>query len=144
LLQDVSMPTQKVVTGTLVDMRKLAAQFGKGEVMLLVGEPLSLRETIRWFDVRPLFGKRILILRATEQVSRAVDVVRERGGNPIAVSPIELRPAADPEPLRKAVRSLAEYGWVVFTSANTVRFVWDALNEARLDSRAIRGKVAAI
>ena len=144
LLQDVSMPTQKVATGTLVEMRKLAQQFGKGEVMLLVGEPLSLRETIRWFDVRPLFGKRILILRAAEQISRTVDLVRERGGNPIAASAIAIRPAPDPEPLRKAVRSLEGYNWVVFTSANTVRFVWDALNEAQLDSRAIRGKVAAI
>jgi uroporphyrinogen III methyltransferase/synthase len=144
LLQDVSMPTQKVATGTLVDMRKLAAQFGKGEVMLLVGEPLSLRETIRWFDVRPLFGKRVLVLRAAEQIASAADIIRERGGNPIAISAIDIRPASDPEPLRKAVSELDRYGWVVFTSANTVRFVFDALNEARLDSRAIRGKVAAI
>ena len=144
LLQNVSMPSQKVVTGTLTDMRKVAGQFGKGEVMLLVGEPLALGETIRWFDVRPLFGKRILILRAAEQASRAVDLVRERGGDPIRVSAIEIHPATDREPLRKAVHALDSYSWIAFTSANTVRFFWDALAEAAKDTRAVRGKVAAI
>ena len=133
-----------MVTGTLVEMRNLVAQFGKGEVMLLVGEPLVLRETIRWFDVRPLFGKRILILRAAEQASRAVDRVRERGGDPISVSAIEIHPATDPEPLRSAVRSLDRHGWIAFTSANAVRFFWDALAHAKLDTRAVRGRIAAI
>jgi uroporphyrinogen III methyltransferase/synthase len=144
LLRDVSMPTQRVVTGTLVDMRRLSSDFEDGEVMLLVGEPLALRETIRWFDVRPLFGKRILVVRAEAGASKAASIVRERGGEPITVSAIEIRPPSDPAPLRNAVRALEGYGWLAFTSANAVRAFWEALSEAHLDARAIRGKVAAI
>lgn len=144
LLRDVSLPTQKVLTGTLLDMRKLAATLPPGEVMLLVGEPLALRETIRWFDTRPLFGKRVLVLRAREQASQAAALVRERGAEPIVAPAISIHPPSDPEPLRRAIGSLDAYGWIAFTSANGVAHFFRALAEAKLDARAIRSKVAAI
>lgn len=140
LLRDVSLPTQKVVTGTLVEMRRRTAEMGKGEVMLLVGEPLAFRAAIRWFDTRPLFGKRVLSLRAREQADVASSLVRERGGEPVCVPAIEIHPPDDPAALRAAARGLDRWDWVVFTSANGVRAFWEALGEAGLDARALGGK----
>jgi uroporphyrinogen III methyltransferase/synthase len=59
-------------------------------------------------------------------------------------SAIEIHPPSDPKPLENAVRNLRDYGWVAFTSANGAHHFFRALREARLDARAIAGKVAAI
>ena len=86
---------------------------------------------------RPLFGKRVLVTRAEGQAEKIADLLRERGAEPLVVPTIAFEPPTDPEPLRKAIASLADYGWVLFTSENGVRFFWESLTHQGLDARAL-------
>ncbi len=61
------------------------------------------------------------------------------------VPTIEVRPLNDYHELDTALIQLATYDWVIFTSANAVRAVFDRLNILRLDARAFHeNRVAAI
>lgn len=65
----------------------------------------------------PLAGRRVLVTRRWPELVAAVSAL---GGTAIEVPTIEVRPLDDPAPLDDALRALARYAWVVFTSANAV------------------------
>jgi len=139
LVRDVSLPSQKVVLDTLVGIRKSIQDFGEGTVLLVVGESIAGRDALRWFDTRPLFGRRVLLTRTAEQAKRTAASLRERGAEPVVVPTIQLFPPQDPAPLEKAARELGTYGWVAFTSENGVRTFFDCLTRQGLDARAFGG-----
>lgn len=145
LVRDASLPSQRVATGTLVEIRKHAPAFAPGNVLLLVGKPLAQREGLRWFDTRPLSGKRVLLTRPREQGERTAALLRERGAEPIVLPAIEIGPAADTQALDAALASLGSYAWVVFTSENGVARACGRLYASCKDARAFGGaKIAAI
>ncbi len=149
LVRNVSLPSQKVALATLVGIREhipeFAADGGRGMVLLVVGESIAGREALRWFDTRPLFGKRVLVTRTEGQARRMGAMLRERGAEPVFVPTIELAPPADPAPIERAARELASYAWVVFTSENGVRAFFDVLAAQKLDARAFgRSRIGVI
>jgi len=145
VLVDVALPTQRVVTGSLEDIARIAAHVRDTPVRLVVGEVVRRREPLRWFDARPLFGKRVLVTRAREQASSAAALLRERGAEPIVLPTIELHPPPDPGAVESAIARLGEYAWVAFTSANGVERAWDAIVRSGRDARALGGaRLAAI
>jgi uroporphyrinogen III methyltransferase/synthase len=150
LVRNVSLPSQQVVLDTLVGIRKHIPEFErahieKSMVLLIVGESISGREMLRWFDTRPLSGKRVLLTRTAEQAKKTSAMLRQRGADPICVPTIEIRPIADRAPMVKAGHELASYAWVAFTSENGVHAFFDMLAQEGLDSRAFaRSRVAVI
>lgn len=79
---------------------------------------------------RPLEGKRILVTRAAGQAETFSREIKERGGEPIEVPVIAFRPPEDYTEIKKVLGRLGEYRWVIFTSANGVRFFFEALGKA--------------
>jgi uroporphyrinogen III methyltransferase/synthase len=113
--------------------------------VIFVGDVVRLRERLRFFDNRPLFGKRILVPRARHQASATAQAIRRRAAQPILFPLIEIAPPPDPAALARAARAAATYDWVVFTSANGVERFWAALRDQGLDARAFgAARVAAI
>jgi len=111
----------------------------------VVGEVVSLREKLRWFDNRPLFGKRILVTRARRQASALSQLLYEHGALPIELPAIDIQPMTDTTELSQALSNLKYYDWIVFTSVNGVGAFFQQLYRLKLDSRALSGlKVAAI
>ncbi len=111
----------------------------------VVGEVVRLRETLRWFDTRPLFGKRVVVTRAREQASALSDLLREYGGEPVEFPVIRIAPMADYSDLDRALSELTAYTWVVFTSANAVSAVAERLQAAGRDTRSFANcRIAAI
>ena len=51
--------------------------------LLVVGAVVGLREHLRWFDERPLFGRRIVVTRSSEQAGELIDMLEERGAEAI-------------------------------------------------------------
>jgi uroporphyrinogen III methyltransferase/synthase len=88
--------------------------------VIIVGEVVRLREELRWFDNRPLFGKRVLVPRAPHQAETTARAIRERGAEPVVFPVIEITDPPDPARLAEAAASASTYDWVVFTSANGV------------------------
>jgi uroporphyrinogen-III synthase len=71
---------------------------------------------------RPLEGKRIVVTRAVEQ-ARDLMVRLENMGAIVSLFPaVSFSEPADTAVLDRAIGSLGEFDWVLFTSANAVRF----------------------
>jgi uroporphyrinogen III methyltransferase/synthase len=109
---------QETVTGTLGDIAGRAR--ANGPAMLVIGRVAGLREHLRWFDDRPLFGRRIVVTRSKEQAGELVDLLEERGAEAIQAPTIRIAPPEDTEPLDRACAGAGEYDWIIFTSANAV------------------------
>jgi uroporphyrinogen III methyltransferase/synthase len=57
---------------------------------------------------------------------------------------IEILPPADPAPLERSIARLLEYDWLIFTSANGVKFFLERLDRSDADLRSLRAKICAI
>jgi uroporphyrinogen III methyltransferase/synthase len=123
-----------------------AAQLEEPTV-LVIGEVVNSRETLSWFETKPLFGWRVLVPRTKEQSAGLAERLRSHGAVPEEVPTISVEPPRNPQQMDKAVRGLVEgrYEWVAFTSVNAVRAVREKFDEYGLDARAFSGlKIAAV
>ncbi len=130
-------PEQRVLVATLgsVAVESRAAGLSNPAV-IVVGDVVRLREELRWYDSRPLFGKRVLVPRPLAQAKSTASAIRERAAEPVVFPVIEIRDPPDPAPLARAVRELDSYDWVLLTSANGVDRLMSALRAAGRDARA--------
>ena len=113
----------------------------------VVGDVVDLRETLSWFETKPLFGWRVLVPRTKEQAGSLSARLRGYGAVPEEVPTISVEPPRNPLQMDKAVRGLVEgrYEWIAFTSVNAVKAVREKFEEYGLDARAFSGlKIAAV
>lgn len=140
VIQWASMPEQRTVVGTIADIADRVEAAGIGTPALtIVGEVVRLREELRWFDTRPLFGRRVLVTRAKEQAGLLPGLLRDAGAMPVEVETFRIVPPPDPRPLYEAVRHLARYDALVLTSQNAVEQLFAAVDAVGLDARALAG-----
>ena len=137
---------QKSFVSTLADVARDAEALGyKAPSLIIVGEVCSLKNTLDWYEMKPLLGVGVVVTRAREQASDLSAGLRELGACCIEFPTIEIAPVEDDSLAREAVGRLADYDWLVFTSVNGVLRFWDLLDEAGLDARALAtAQVAAI
>src|SRR5262249_43865718 len=89
-------PQQRTVVGTLGDIAgKVRAAELHAPSLILVGECVRLRESLQWFEQRPLFGQRIGITRAEGQAHDVIERVLELGGDPVLLPTIAIVPPDD-------------------------------------------------
>ena len=129
---------QQTLVATLGDVvEKVSAAGFKPPAVIIVGEVVSLREQLRWFDTQPLFGKRVLVTRTAEQAGEFSALLEAEGAQVIECPTIRLVPVQDNSDLDAAIKSLAGFDWLVLTSANAVQFFFARLQSFGLDSRAL-------
>ena len=140
-----TMPRQRSVIGTLADLpEKVAEAKLAPPAMTIIGRVVSLRPTMNWFESRPFFGKTVIVTRTREQASDLSSELRELGARVLEVPTIDLQ-AADPTIVESALGDMHRFDWVVFTSANGVRFTRDRLLASGRDVRAFgSAKIATI
>ena len=144
LVVDAGAPSQRVIVTTAGQAAAQAQGLGGQQVIVAFGIP---DDALRWFERRPLFGKRVLVTRARQQAGETAALLREHGAEPLVVPTIEIHPPADPLPLARALSELRAggYAWAAFTSANGVERTWEALVESGGDARAFGAcRLAAI
>lgn len=134
-------PQQQVVQGTLENIvSKVAAVYLESPAVIVVGEVNRLRQQLRWFDTKPLFGKRILVTRARAQASEFADLLEANGAEVIEFPTIKIQPIVGVD-----MPSPREYDWVIFTSVNAVEIFYERLRENGRDVRAFGGtKICAV
>ena len=118
-----------------------------GPATVVVGSVVEQRETLSWFETKPLFGWRILVPRTKDQAGPLMERLRRYGAMPEEVPTISVEPPRNPQQMDKAIRGLVEgrYEWVAFTSVNAVKAVREKFDEYGLDARAFSGlKIAAV
>ena len=112
--------------------------------IFIVGEVVNLREKLKWFELRPLFGKKILVTRAKTQASKLSRALRTLGAEIIECPTIKIAaPSDNYSEIDSAIKNLREFNWIVFTSANGVEKFFERLKIFGLDARALN-KIAAI
>ena len=130
---------QRTVVATLATLSDAIAQAGLGApVITIIGPVVSLREEIAWFDRLPLFGRRVVVTRASAQATGLRDALAAQGADVLELPALRVEPL-DPAALANAVRRLGDYSWLVLTSQNAVSLWWDALRAAGRDARALAG-----
>ena len=128
--------SQKTIGAALGD---LASQAIAGEpALMVVGAVVGLREHLRWFDNRPLFGRKIVVTRSREQGEELIEMLEARGAEAIPAPMIRIAPPQDAGPLEDACANAGAYDWVVFTSANAVESFMSTLLQ-RGDVRDLKG-----
>jgi uroporphyrinogen III methyltransferase/synthase len=137
-------PKQKVATGTLENIVDRVAEAGiTAPAIIVVGEVVSLREKFKWFENKPLFGKRILVTRTREQASKLKEALVELGAEVFEVPTIRVEYILNDETLTK-LKELPKYDWLVFTSENGVIAFFSALAKLDLDLRFIANQKVAV
>ena len=136
-------PDQQTIVGTLGN---LAAKLGamKPPATIVIGEVVALRDKFDWFERLPLFGKRIIVTRDRRQAPELADPLEALGAEVLRVPVIEIREPADPGPLDEAIARLDSYDWLIFTSANGVRYFVDRLDASDGDLRSLKAKICTI
>lgn len=134
-------PAQEVTVTTLAEAPNAKIL---PPAIFIVGEVVNLREQLKWFETRPLFGKRILVTRARAQASKLSSALRDLGAAVVECPTIKIAaPSDDFQQLDAAIKNLRGFDWTIFTSANGVEQFFERLRLHGLDARALK-KVAAI
>jgi uroporphyrinogen III methyltransferase/synthase len=146
LIQSGTTFTQRTITGTLKNIAaKAKAAALKPPAVLVVGGVVELRETLKWWETRPLWGKTVVVTRSRQQASHLVDLLAVAGARCLEVPTLEIGPPNDFGPLDAALGRLSRYGWLIFTSANGVAAFMGRLFGSGKDVRALGpAKLAAI
>ncbi|MCH8025403.1 MAG: uroporphyrinogen-III C-methyltransferase [Chloroflexi bacterium] len=142
-----TLPRQRTVTGTLRDIVELVRDAGIGAPsVIVVGEVVRLRDSLRWFDTRPLFGLRVLVTRTRQHAGQLSKALMAAGAEAIELPAIAITPRYDEKTLAAAVDSMkaGRYDWLIFTSTNAVDIFFSFLDSRQLDTRSVQAKVAVI
>ena len=156
----VNTPAAIIRWGTWAEQETYITTVGEASAMVqregirppaifIVGDVVKLRDQLRWFDrpdIRPLFGKRILVTRARAQASALTEKLRELGASCIETPVIRIVPPSDNyAAMDAAIKELQGYHWLIFTSVNGVEHFFARLHHAGKDTRALGyAKIAAI
>jgi uroporphyrinogen III methyltransferase/synthase len=146
LIEAGSTPRQRTVVATLGTLAEKVAEEDRGPpALLVIGDVLSRRPALRWFEELPLFGQRVVLTRPTDQSDRSAADLEDLGAEVLVAPTVTIGPPADGQPLDSAIDRLGTFEWLVFTSANGVRFFVDRLRTRGKDLRALGHlKLAAI
>ena len=137
---------QETLTGTLQNIAQRAVASGfEAPAVAVFGEVVALRETLNWYENRPLSGKRIVVTRTRKQASVLSNKLRTLGAHVVELPTIRIEPPGDLRGFAELVQGAHVYDWIVFTSANGVEAFFDVFFKLYDDAREIGGaRIAAI
>ncbi len=110
--------------------------------VMVVGEVVRLRDSLLWFEKKPLFGHRILV---TREHSGGFEAMEELGAEIVEFPTIKIVPPSDFSGLDRAIEMIETYNWLIFTSVNGVGFFFRRFFEKGRDIRDMKGiRICAI
>jgi len=140
LIQWGTYPTQKTLTGTLDTIEAQAKQTKiKPPAVMVVGEVVALRNQMNWYESLPLFGRKILVTRATEQASEFANMLILQGAEVIPFPAVKIVPPPSFDDLDTAILKIEQYDTIIFTSVNGVKSFRNRLYELGYDIRVLKG-----
>lgn len=136
IVYEASTPRQKVEVATLETLvsKKHVGEEKPG--IIVVGEVVTKRTALDFVSRKPLFGKKIIITRATTQNSSLMEKVTELGGFAVELPTIQIDPIRSTE-LQESIEHIKDYNHIIFTSQNSVQIFLDQLRKRNLDARCL-------
>ena len=146
VIQSGTYGRQKSVAGTLADIAGQVAKAGiVPPALTIIGDVVTLRDKLNWFETQPLFGQRIVVTRRREQASAFASRLTTLGADVLEVPTIRLTEPTDKMPIVDALLEINSYEWLIFTSANGVTAFFDMFFKRFQDLRDIGGaRIAAV
>ncbi|MCX2754308.1 bifunctional uroporphyrinogen-III C-methyltransferase/uroporphyrinogen-III synthase [Gordonia sp. JH63] len=137
---------QRTIEATLATLNEQGNAL-TGPLIVTVGKVVGARGKLSWWESRALYGWTVLVPRTKDQAGDMSERLVSHGAMPKEVPTIAVEPPRSPAQMERAVKGLVDgrYQWVVFTSTNAVRAVWEKFAEFGLDARAFSGvKIACV
>jgi uroporphyrinogen III methyltransferase/synthase len=146
VVQTASLGNQITRTTTLAQLDAMVRAEGlMPPAIVIIGPVVDFRPPQSWFERRPLFGQRVLVTRPREQAADMIRKLEELGATTFLLPVIEIRDPPAWTAVDSAIRRLAEYDWLIFTSLNGVQRFFRRMFELGFDLRELgRAKLAAI
>src|ERR1700680_2243449 len=137
---------QETLTGTLQNIAQRVADVGfEAPAVAVFGEGVALRESLNWYEKRPLSRKRIVVTRTRKQAGELSAQLRALGAHVFELPTIRIEPPGDLRAFAELVQDAHSYDWIVFTSANGVEAFFEIFFKLYDDGREIGGaRIAAI
>ncbi|WP_018684839.1 uroporphyrinogen-III synthase [Actinokineospora enzanensis] len=138
--------SQRTIDTTLASLAADAGEMS-GHLVVTVGQAVGQRAKLSWWESRALYGWRVLVPRTKDQAGEMSERLHLHGAIPSEVPTISVEPPRSPAQMERSVKGLVDgrYQWVIFTSTNAVRAVWEKFAEFGLDARAFSGvKIACV
>lgn len=128
---------QTTVVGNLKDIAEL---INEKDIMppavMVVGDVVNLRENLKWYENKPLFGQRVLV---TREHSEGFERLEDLGAEIIEFPTVRIVPPLDWTGLDRAIDRIESYNWLIFTSINGVQFFFKRFFEKARDIRDLKG-----
>lgn len=146
LVRWATTPRQETLVGTLEDIADKAERVGfKAPAVAVFGDVVTCRESLAWFESRPLFGQRIAVTRTRKQAGALVQGLRALGADAFELPTIRIEPPEDLRSFAELVVEAHHYEWLIFTSPNGVDAFFEMFFKIYKDAREIGGvRIAAI
>lgn len=131
-----TMGRQQTITATVGTLAaKVAKADFKAPAVTVIGTVSTLRDTLNWYENRPLFGQRVVVTRNRREAGKLSGQIRELGAEVLEIPTIKILPPTRNEPLIEAITGIGSYDWIIFTSANGVEHFFDYFFKAFRDVR---------
>ena len=138
VVQWASLGRQRSVAGTAATIADLVEKNQLGApAIIFVGEVVRNHTAIDWFEHLPLFGRRVAITRTREQASELRAKLEVLGAEVLELPLIQVTKKISPETRDDVFAEFGSYDWLVFTSANGVRFFFEEFFQKFDDVRAL-------
>ena len=129
---------QETVVGTLATIAEEVSRAGiKPPAVTIIGDVVSLREQLNWFEQRPLFGRRVAVTQRLDLARPLVAALRERGADVLEVPATRWVPHPDRARLDKALGELASYDWILFSNPLGLEFFFERFFQVHNDLRQL-------
>ncbi len=137
---------QKSVAGTLGTIADLAARENlQPPAISILGDVVTLRDKLNWFERKPLFGQRIVVTRRSVQAGTFATRLTQLGADVLEVPTIKITEPTEKMAVVEALLELNSYEWLIFTSANGVTAFFDLFFKRFQDMRDLGGaRIAAV
>ncbi len=130
-------PEQRTVVAPL---REIAQAARDGNIhppaIMVVGKTVMLRDTLKWYEEKPLFGHRVLI---TREYTLDYEPLEELGAEVFEFPTVRIMPPESFDEADRAIDRLHTYNWLVITSANAYQYFMERLVQSGLDLRDLKG-----
>ncbi len=146
VIQSGTLGKQKSVSGTLATIAKLVvAEKIVPPALTIIGDVVTLRGKLNWFENLPLFGKKIVVTRRTGQAGKFAEQLQRLGADVREVPTIKLTEPLEKMAIVDALLEINSYDWLIFTSANGVTAFFDMFFKRFQDLRDLGGaRIAAV
>lgn len=145
-IQWATTAAQKTVSATLATLADDSAREGIGApAIIVVGELAGMRESLKWVERTPLFGRNIVVTRARASASEFATALRQLGAEVVEFPTIETAPPRSYAALDRAIKRIDTFDWIIFTSALGVESSIERLKSRSIDIRSLgNASIAAI